>query len=333
MIFYPPLQKKMPKYKSIDVSEVVEISQWYDLDEGLAGSRDKRSVADPATDELYVFKEPKEFREAQIWSEVLASYICGDLLEWPVQHTSIALRDGKIGNLLRYIFDPSNQGLMFGEQLCKHFDPDFDPEIGRRHTWPLLMKIHDVFINGGDGGPRPHVSEEYRAYWARTIAFDTLISNTDRHAENWAFLLRNNPKAPPPEGVSLSIMAPFYDNASSMGCEVEEIGLKRWFTEEGRIQKSKIDKYTQRGCHHLRDGKKRYRFEDLSSIVLKEMPDMRSEFEAIADLKLTRIESVFQDIFALRGLPAAAKLTQQRQEQITRLLHEGQARVIRSLEE
>lgn len=66
-------------YHSINLDTVVCIDDWTALDEELAGSRVKRTVAEPETDDLYVFKESKERREAQIWSELIASFIAGDL--------------------------------------------------------------------------------------------------------------------------------------------------------------------------------------------------------------------------------------------------------------
>ncbi|NRB16084.1 MAG: hypothetical protein HRU33_00540 [Rhodobacteraceae bacterium] len=322
----------MTSYNSIDLSEVVNISDWYFLDEGLAGSRAKQTAVNPETDTLFVFKEPKERREAQIWSELLASYICGDLLGWPVQHSRIAMRDGRIGNLLEYIFDPKKQSFLPGELLCKHYDSEFDPEVGTRHTWQLITQIHDEFLGSKrQEGPLHMASKEYKLYWGRTIAFDTLISNTDRHAENWAF----STSIDETDIVSTpyDFMAPFFDNASSMGCEVEEIGLEKWFNSKGEIQNSKVEKYARRGCHHIRNGARRYGFTELAQIVLEENPTIRGEFEAIASLDMTLLEAVFADILGLVGIPPEAHMSHQRKDQIASLLRIGQSRVIRCLEE
>lgn len=315
----------MALYKNIDVSSVIEIGDWHALDEELAGSRVKRTVADPQSDDLFVFKEPKAQREAQIWSELIASFISGDLLEWPVQHAQIATRNGRIGNLLKYVYDPQLGTFLAGEQFCKHVDPDFDPVQGKRHTWKLIRKIHDSFLGLNEDGTIRHGSmrDMYFKFWARTIAFDTLISNTDRHAENWAILRM-------PDVIT---MAAFFDNATSMGCEVEQNGLNRWFSENDCIIESKVASYTAKGCHHLRDGDKRFSFEALARLVLNDFPEFRSEFEAIAALDLNSVEGVLNDICAIKGVPEPAKMTSRRRVQITRLLQEGQARVIRSLEE
>lgn len=324
-----PSPPEMNKYKSIYVNNVVVIDDWYSLDESLVGSRVKQTFADPETDSLYIFKEPNHRRDALIWSELIASFICGDLLDWPVQHAQIATRDGRVGNLLKYIFDPHHQTLIAGELLCKHYDPEFDPKQGRRHTWPLIRKIHEEFF----GEKFVHTGSQYVTYWARAVAFDTLISNSDRHAENWSFILANDLENAPDEIKGGSLMAPFYDNGTSMGCEVDSVGLKRWFDNNGEVIISKLQAYTNRGCHHLRDGFNRYPFTELTRVVLSEFSDTRSEFEAVAGLDLSRLDPVFEDIMHLSELPEAFKMTAQRRVQITRLLQEGQARVIRALEE
>lgn len=315
----------MATYKSIDVSSPVQIECWNGLDEALAGSRAKQSFQDPITEQFYIFKEPKKDREAQIWSEVIASYIAGDLLNWPVQFAQIALNGDRVGNLLKYIYDPQEDQFLAGEQLCKHVDPHFDPIQGKRHTWPLINTIHDEFIgyNPETREFRPHISEDYRRFWVRTVAFDTLISNTDRHAENWALRIVKN---------GTSIMAPFFDNATSMGCEIDARGLSKWFSPEGEIILSKLKNYVNRGCHHLRDGTCRYKFEELALVVLKENSTMRSEYEAIAELDISRLDPVFEEIMAMTGLPEPARMTANRREQITQLLHEGKSRVTRTLE-
>lgn len=323
----------MTVYNHVNLTSVVDISGWNFLDESLAGSRAKQSTADPASDNLYIFKEPKPHREAQIWSELIASYICGDLLDWPVQHAQIAIKDGRIGNLLRYVFTPGTHLFVPGEQLCKHYDPEFDPEVGRRHTWDLIRTIHDDFVaNGSNGEFRKFVSAEFKQFWARTIAFDTLISNTDRHAENWAFTFLEEGQERSEEN-EIGLMAPFYDNASSMGCEVEELGLSKWFSEKGEIIGSKVERYCNRGCHHLSDGSNRYKFEELALRALHEIEIAKDEYEQIAELNLSQLDQMFDDIMLLPDIPPAAKMTERRREQIVRLLHEGQARVIRCLED
>lgn len=314
----------MADRKHVDISKIIQIGEWLELDEPLAGSRIKNTVAEPKTENLYIFKLPKTGREAQIWSELVASFVAGDLLGWPVQHAQIAMQGEKIGNLLGYIFDPEKDSFYPGEQMCQHVDPEYDLKAGTRHTWALIKDIHDQFIAyGNDGTYREILSSQFNRYWVRTIAFDTLISNTDRHAENWALKI----------GHDGELMAPFYDNATSLGCEFNDTSLqKKWFNSKGQIIDSKVQSYCLNGCHHLRKNGERYQFEELASVVLNEFPNMRSEYEAIAELNLLPVEQLLNDIMCMKEVPEIAQMTSIRSVQIMTLLREGQARVKRCLE-
>lgn len=321
----------MTKYNFVDVSSVLRIDDWSDLDDALAGSRAKQSYIHPETSQFYIFKEPNERREALIWSELIASFIAGDLLDWEVQHTQIGIKGDKIGNLLRYIFEPEQEVLISGDRLCAGHDPEYDLKEGTRHTWQLIQDIHDSYrddVFESEGTKRAWTSDYYR-YWSRAIAFDTLISNSDRHAENWSLHLPSSPTT----SWSNSLMSPLYDNGSSMGCEVDAVGLDRWFDDKGKIIQSKLDQYCRKGRHHLRKGEERFAFQELCTLSLQESVIFRSEYEAIADLDLSRLEGFFDDIIAMTGVPENAQMTSKRQEQITQLLRVGQDRVKRSLVE
>jgi hypothetical protein len=128
-------------------------------------------------------------------------------------------------------------------------------------------------------------------------------------------------------------MAPLFDNASSLGCEVDEASLQgKWFDKSGDIIKSKVTSYTSRGCHHLRDGENRFKFEALAQVVLNDFPDMRFQYEAVANLDLLPVEHLIRKIKLMTGLPKEAQMTSQRGVHIMTLLREGQARVRRCLE-
>lgn len=305
-------------YSHIDISSVVDVSDWPTLEEELAGSRAKKTIVDPDTKKLCVFKEPKVKREAQIWSELIASYIAGDLLGWAVQRTRIAMRDGRIGNLLDYIYD-DDQTFQSGEQFCKHVDPEYDPKLGRRHTWDLIKRIRsDPILEGLD-------EQGYVKFWARAIALDTLISNTDRHAENWA-ILRTYGTHP----TSME-MAPLYDNATSMGCEVDERGLDKWFLPNGGFVVKKVQNYFANGCHHISDGQERYKLTDLATKVISDFPTSKPEFICAKNIELEPIERVLNEISQMAIIPQAAQMSEKRKLQIMLVLQEGKDRIIRAL--
>lgn len=81
--------------------------------------------------------------------------------------------------------------------------------------------MHKNFADGKKG--RPHALRENLAicralnapnpleWWAKAILFDTLIGNTDRHSENWGFLVEGTQDA------RQFTLAPLYDNGTSLG--------------------------------------------------------------------------------------------------------------------
>ncbi len=315
----------MSKYKSIDLSQVINIDGWEIDSTDPGGSRSKKTVFEKDSEKLYIFKEPKVGREAQIWSELIASYIAGDLLGWDVQHSTIAINNGRIGNLLGYIYNKPNI-FSHGEEFCTEIDPQYDTKVGKRHTWDLINKIIADSYMSEIGLQR----DNYFHFWARAITFDTLISNTDRHAQNWAVILK--PDAIDDSNITASSMSSLYDNATSMGCDYDAKGLAKWF-QNGKMNPDKLTKHIKKGCHHLRDSDgKRFPFETLCQRVLSEQPQTRAEFEAIATLDLSRLDPILNDIMAMKDLPAEATLSTQQAEVIVVLLQAGQNRVKNSLE-
>lgn len=77
----------------------------------------------------------------------------------------------------------------------------------------------------------------WREWWAETIAFDTLIGNTDRHSQNWGFLVEHLP-APNTE------MAPAFDNGSSLGWQIREEDLGKYSKPD------LLSEFIRKGLHH-----------------------------------------------------------------------------------
>lgn len=226
---------------------------------------------------------------------------------------------------MRYIYDPNEDIFIEGERFCKHIDPDFDPKQGRRHSWELVEKIQSntrMMVPGADKAG--FVSyDDYFDFWARCLSFDVLISNTDRHAENWAIISSNGK----------FLMSPLYDNATSMGCEVDDKGLVKWFDDKNQIMASKVKSYAGKGRHHIRSNGRRCKLDEICSYVVQRHPSMRSIFEEVVELDLEPVNELLDMVMSLEAVPTAAKMTGMRKEQIMILLQIGKERIIRTLKE
>ena len=68
------------EFQFISFASASEVDLWERAEETPTGTREKFTLIEPSTVNHYIFKYPKEHRENQIWSELLASYIAGGLL-------------------------------------------------------------------------------------------------------------------------------------------------------------------------------------------------------------------------------------------------------------
>ena len=311
----------MEKYSHINFSRVIDVAEWDRTEEVPTGSREKTTVIEPETGRHHIHKYPKERREHQIWSELLASYIAGDLLGWKVQHTSIAVKGDRPGNLLGFVYEPGSktatqETFTEGWQFCTQIDPFFDVDKGTRHTLPLIIQVCDDLLV-----PHKKVSRrDFMDYWGQALALDTLISNTDRHAENWAIVEG-------PDGVR---MAALYDNGSSLGCGIDQVGLDRAFHTEGRLKDEHLEKQRQNGCHHLRldePAQRGGKFEDVCVAFLRHYPDGKRWFEATEGVNIDAVCRVMAAISERTCLSEPYALSERRRQHIYAMLQIGMERI------
>ena len=308
----------MPDYSYVSLDLERDLDAWGVAEERPTGSRPKVTLIRNGDGQFFIFKQPKRHREHQIWSELLSSYIAGDLLRWEVQHAGVGIHRGNPGNLLRYIYDPRlGEEFIEGWSLCTQIDPAFDVVKGTRHTLPLLLRTWDEVIRPAYGMARL----DFLNFWSRALALDTFISNRDRHAENWAIVT---------SGTTTARMAALYDQGSSMGCEIDTVGLSRWYDWSGSLIPRRLERYRDLGRHHVRldapanDGAP---FTVLSRRLLEVHPAGRTAFEQVAAVDLGRVESVIENIVARAPLPPPHALTEQRAEHMLAVLRLGLERI------
>lgn len=163
-------------------------------------------------------------------------------------------------------------------------------------------------------------------FWSRAFALDTLISNTDRHAHNWAII-----KSP-----SGSRMAAFYDNGSSMGCGLDTVGFDRSFGEDGQIKSSWLKRFRDYGRHHVRldqPAKNGALFGPLCHRLPDEYPEGRRAFERAATIDLEAVRMLTHHIISHVKLPESHALTERRAVHIQSVLHIGMERIRNILRE
>lgn len=220
--------------------DVVSLAGWELDDEfpyGPQGAKPKRILICPNPPphnfliggHRYLFKEPAGSKAQQIWSEVIAYELSRDLrLPVPPAFLAQGPGNGSPGVLIEffygYQFDPEARFVHAIERL-QGLGMSTDYRRGSLKDNITLCRVHGV--------------KDWRIWWARTLAFDAVIGNTDRHSENWGFLIGAA------AGRLTYSLAPAFDNGTSLGYIVRENELKS-YSEPQRMRT-----LIERGKHHF----------------------------------------------------------------------------------
>jgi hypothetical protein len=110
--------------------------------------------------------------------------------------------------------NPAPERFVHGVDYLKRVIPDFDFKTGRQHNFRTVLAILRLVH-------RTRNLQMPLLFWARTLTFDSLIGNTDRHQENWGLLWSTAVDGRRPR------FAPAFDNGTSLGHEQTEANLKK----------------------------------------------------------------------------------------------------------
>jgi hypothetical protein len=221
-------------------ADIVSLEGW-ELDQefpfGPQGAKPKRIFICPSPPpnsfliggHRYLFKEPTGARAMQIWSEVIAYEVAREVgVPVPPAFLAYGPGNGAPGVLVEFFYghlgDPDSRLIDGIERL----------QALRRQT-----DFHRGSLKDNIDVCRLQMVPDWRFWWARTLVFDALIGNTDRHSQNWGFLTM-----PGLDGRLAFSMAPAFDNGTSLGFIIGESDLDR-FTQAERLRK-----FVHNGRHH-----------------------------------------------------------------------------------
>lgn len=268
--------------------EVLDVASWIpDEEYGIypEGSRVKSLIRCPIVgqpswlipEHRYLFKQSRGVYPHQFWMEI-AAYRIGLLTGTPVPPAYAAWNSttNESAALIEWFYGrPDQNSLRFvpGGNLMKAAIKDFDHKSGRQHNFGTLANFLGIFARKG------WLSDDWIEQFAKMLAFDALIGNTDRHQENWGLLIRQTPS----DSDQVMSLAPAFDNGTSFGHEIQQdkFGTFR--------DNNKRDRYIERGTHHLKwrisDVKKRTHL-DLLADILKLAPKTAENIGEICSIDL-----------------------------------------------
>jgi len=167
------------------MAEFYDISDWQEKPHfQTGGTRNKVIVENPDTGELYYFKTSlKKIKidyKYEFWSEILASEI-GNELGFATLKYDIAWHKDEIGCLSQSMINTNKGKLSEGINYLRGYDPNYNPDDKKSHsqyTFSFIEKALDAYS----------LKNEMH-HLVKTIIFDSLIGNRDRHQENWGFVV------------------------------------------------------------------------------------------------------------------------------------------------
>lgn len=162
----------------------------------------------------YLFKKSRDLT-GEHWAEKIAEEIC-KLLDIPHAHYDLAKYNGFDGVVSKDILHDSELDMILGNELLTSVDNAYPntPENQfirvKEHTLDLVLSalegISPPIWPGLTGKTDMDAADVFIGY----LMLDTLISNQDRHHENWAILKDRSSGD--------EFLCPSYDHASSLGC-------------------------------------------------------------------------------------------------------------------
>lgn len=220
-------------------SQIVSLDGWMPDDDfpfGLSGAKAKRIFVCPPHPpqpfliggHRYLFKEPEGPRIQQIWSEVIAYEVSRHLdVKVPPAFLARAPGNGSPGVLIEFFYGYDEEPgvrLIHAIDRLQALKQKTDYKIGSLKDNVLLCRSHRI--------------SSWKEWWAKTLAFDAIIGNTDRHTENWGFISEIM------NGVNEYRMAPAFDNGTSLGFVVRDSDI------EDILKKDRFEAFLRRGRHH-----------------------------------------------------------------------------------
>jgi hypothetical protein len=164
-------------------------------------------------DERWLFKQARE-HTGEDWAEKVAAEIAG-CVQVEAAQVELAEYLGRRGSASLSFVEP-NESLVHGNEILAGQILGYDPEKKSKqsdHTFDNIIAAVRKLVGGAEW--YHEVLKDIAPY----IVLDGLICNTDRHHENWGFLMTS--VTDDGGGVSMSFrIAPSFDHASSLGREL-----------------------------------------------------------------------------------------------------------------
>jgi len=263
---------------------VVDVSDWPVAIIEPRGVEPKTWLREPATDVRWLFKPVSRVawgEQGEDWAEKITTEVA-NLLNVPCAAVEYARRGAERGTISRDLAAPPYQ-LFTGAVLLSGVVPNYRPGAHNIKGRPGHTLANIRAALAGHGTPPGHQAPTcFSAFdvFVGYLMLDALVSNRDRHDENWAVL------RPPPPAES-DLLCGSYDHGSALGFGLTD-ARRALFVRECRV-----DQWSVKGTAH--------RFEHTGKpVTLVEFArqGLRTAGDSVYDYWLERLHSVSDESIA-----------------------------------
>lgn len=187
------------------------------------GTKEKFWFGNRPSKNQFLFKYSRD-RTGEHWSEKCAEQICC-LLGVPHVQYDLARYNGRLGVVTPNIITSGNQYLVMGNELLYRDSPREYPQPVDFFNDKSRVTDHTVqrviaFLDKASANIQPPLCDydldglTASGVFCGYLMLDVLISNQDRHHENWAVIVESR------NGQTMYRLCPSYDHAASLGREM-----------------------------------------------------------------------------------------------------------------
>lgn len=210
--------------------EVVDFSAWLEYHGSLEGSGRSEKIWIVSPDDqkkIGLFKYPKSEFTTEHVSEHLA-HLLAEEIGIRSAKIDLGIRHGRLGSMSYLINRPEEtivEGLSY---ICGKYK-DYDKDRLHSESNQAYYSINMISETMKRAFKKKNDFDLFMRYLHKTMLFDAIIGNRDRHHSNWALLVRRREGSPDDAIKYVARFAPLYDNGSSLCCYDSEEKLYKYF--------------------------------------------------------------------------------------------------------
>jgi hypothetical protein len=267
-----------------DWNQVICIDNWqpdetaYENGYYPEGTRDKTVYFSPDSighlpfkpNHRYLFKKSRKGMPWQFWMEIIA-YRIGQIMNVAVPPAFVGLSTREnpekrvYGALIKWFYITPPDSFISGKIIGSDI-PNFDYKTGAQHNLQtILTKRFGVY---------PQMHQYMLHAFAKILTFDAVIGNTDRHQENWGFVIRPASEKDKSKVKIHVRLSPAFDNGTSMLHEQVEKNFYKFENETYCLN------YLNNGKHHMKwslEEPKDMNFFEFMVRYVREYPETRED--------------------------------------------------------